>query len=62
MANIFIEARPKGRPEGAPIEDFVAEDPKTTLTMCSAHARRNEKQSTGRRLVATRLLSLGFGI
>jgi hypothetical protein len=26
MANIFIEARPKGRPEGAPIENFVAED------------------------------------
>lgn len=25
VANVFIEARPKGRPEGSPIEDFVAE-------------------------------------
>ncbi len=26
MANVFIEARPKGRPEGTPIEDYVVED------------------------------------
>ncbi len=26
MANVFIEARPKGRPEGSPIEDYVVED------------------------------------
>jgi hypothetical protein len=26
MANVYVEARPKGRPEGAPIEDYVAED------------------------------------
>jgi len=26
MANIFIEARPKGRPEGTPVEGYVAED------------------------------------
>lgn len=26
MANVFIEARPKGRPEGAPIEGYVVED------------------------------------
>jgi hypothetical protein len=25
MANVFVEARPKGRPEGSPIADFVAE-------------------------------------
>ncbi len=25
MANVFIEARPKGRPEGSPIDDFVVE-------------------------------------
>ena len=29
--------------------------PKTMLTMWSAHSRRKEKQSTGRRRVATRL-------
>jgi hypothetical protein len=26
MANVYIEARPKGRPEGARIEDYVVED------------------------------------
>ncbi len=28
MANVYIEARPKGRPEGTAIEDFVVEDHK----------------------------------
>ena len=26
MANVYIEARPKGRPEGSPIHDYVVED------------------------------------
>jgi hypothetical protein len=26
MANVFIEARPKGRPEETPITDYVVED------------------------------------
>lgn len=26
MANVHIEARPKGRPDGSPIEDYVVED------------------------------------
>ncbi len=26
MARVFVEARPKGRPEGSPIEDYVVED------------------------------------
>ena len=26
MANVYIEARPKGRPEGSHIEDYVVED------------------------------------
>jgi len=26
MANVYIEARPKGRPEGSPIDDYVFED------------------------------------
>lgn len=26
MANVYVEARPKGRPEGAPISDYVVED------------------------------------
>jgi hypothetical protein len=26
MANIYVEARPKGRQEGSPIDDYVVED------------------------------------
>ncbi|MBV8799243.1 MAG: hypothetical protein JO208_05495 [Alphaproteobacteria bacterium] len=26
MANVYIEARPKGRLEGSPIDDYVVED------------------------------------
>ena len=26
MANVYVEARPKGRPEGSPIEGYVVED------------------------------------
>ena len=26
MSNVYIEARPKGRPEGSHIEDYVVED------------------------------------
>jgi hypothetical protein len=26
MPNVFVEARPKGRPAGSPITDFVVED------------------------------------
>jgi hypothetical protein len=26
MANVYVEARPKGRPEGSHIEDYVVED------------------------------------
>jgi hypothetical protein len=26
MVNVYIEARPKGRPENSPVEDFVVED------------------------------------
>jgi len=26
MANVYVEARPKGRPDGSPIQDYVVED------------------------------------
>jgi hypothetical protein len=26
MANVYIEPRPKGRPEGSPIEDYAVEN------------------------------------
>lgn len=28
MANVYVEARPKGRPEGSPIDDYVVETDK----------------------------------
>ena len=26
MPNVYVEPRPKGRPEGSPVEDYVVED------------------------------------
>ena len=26
MANVYVEARPKGRPEGSPVTDYVVEN------------------------------------
>jgi hypothetical protein len=26
MANVYVEPRPKGRPEGSPIDEYVVED------------------------------------
>ena len=26
MANVFVEARPKGKPAGSPITDYIVED------------------------------------
>jgi hypothetical protein len=26
MANVYVEARPKGRPAGSPVQDYVVED------------------------------------
>lgn len=26
MANVYVEARPKGRPDGSPISDYAVED------------------------------------
>jgi hypothetical protein len=26
MANMYVESRPKGRPEGSPVDDYVVED------------------------------------
>ena len=41
MAKVYVEARPKGRPEGSPINDYVVEDSadnilKTTATQKAA--------------------------
>ncbi len=47
MANVFIEARPKGRPEGSPIDGYVAEDH-------AALSRLSKTQSIGRNQADTR--------
>ena len=48
MPNVYVEPRPKGRPEGAPIEDYVLElaggqhvaGPFRTQEAAAAHARQ----------------------
>jgi hypothetical protein len=37
MPNVYVEARPKGRPEGSQIDDYVVEDRADhVLTTCSS--------------------------
>lgn len=31
MANVYVEARPKGKPEGSRIDDYVVEDHKDSV-------------------------------
>jgi hypothetical protein len=46
MANVYIEPRPKGRPEGSAIDDYVVEDHADhVLHTC----KRRRKQSAGRK-------------
>ena len=42
--NVYVEARPTGRPEGSAIKDYVVEGHRTTYSQPSKHRRR---QSTG---------------
>ncbi len=59
MANVYVEARPKGRPEGSPITDYVVEDHPIT------HWRRlrpSMKPSLGQSKKDMLRSSLAFGI
>jgi hypothetical protein len=49
MAIVYIEPRPKGRPEGDPIDDYVVEDHADHFLAAS---RRSARQSSGRRKTA----------
>jgi hypothetical protein len=49
MPNVYIEARPKGRRQGDPIDDYVVE----IAIMSSLHSRRRNRQSHGRANRAT---------
>jgi hypothetical protein len=57
MANVYIEPRPKGRPEGTHIDDYLVEDH-------ADHAlgtfKTQGKQSTGRKRTATHRTSPAF--
>jgi hypothetical protein len=44
MPNVYVEARPKGRPEGSAIDDYVVEDHADT---CSRPSKHNRRQSRG---------------
>ena len=49
MANVYIEPRPKGRPEGSPIDNYVVED---HADHALATFKRSTKPSTGRKRTA----------
>ncbi len=40
MPNVFVEPRPKGRPEGSPIDDYVVEDHADAYEQKPAEARQ----------------------
>jgi hypothetical protein len=41
MANVYVEARPKGRPEGSPIDDYVVETDKDHVL----HTSKTQKEA-----------------
>lgn len=42
MAKVYVEARPKGRPEGTPITDYVVEDSDSVLGTFPTQAKAIE--------------------
>jgi len=59
MANVYVEARPKGRPEGSSIDDYVVED---HLSTCLLRTKHSETRLNGPRNRAIILLLLGSDI
>jgi hypothetical protein len=55
MANVYVEARPKGRPHGSPIDDYVVEG---HVDHELGTSKRSKKRSIGRKKAAITLLSL----
>jgi hypothetical protein len=58
MANVYVEARPKGRPEERTLTIMWS---KTTRTMSSAVSQLRKQESIGRRQTVTIPLSLASG-
>lgn len=56
MANVYVEARPKGRPEGTHIDDYVVEDHADHVL-----GKLREQESMGRIPMVTIPLSLASG-
>jgi hypothetical protein len=54
MPNVYVEARPKGRPEGSAIEGFVVEDHANHVL---ATFKTQRRPSTGRQSRVTRLIA-----
>jgi hypothetical protein len=58
MANVYVEPRPKGRPEGSHIDDYVVEDHADHVL---GTFKTSEKRSIGRKARAMLLSSLVCG-
>jgi hypothetical protein len=59
MPNVYVEARPKGRPEGSAIEEYVVEDHADQVLAPSKHSRRQFWPA--RTISSTRLPSIPSG-
>ncbi len=59
MANVYVEVRPKGRPEGSHIDDYVVEDHADHVL--GTFKTQREARSIGRKVRATAPLLLASG-
>lgn len=60
MANVYVEARPKGRPEGGRIEDYVVEDhlDNVLATFGTQHKAIDWAQANGHKPLVARVRHL----
>jgi hypothetical protein len=58
MVNVCIKARPKGRPENRPVEDFVVEDHADHVLHAKSSARLNSENRRPNALVAVSCSSM----
>jgi hypothetical protein len=57
MANVYIEARPKGLPHGSRVEDYVVEDHADHVLQISRRSVRPSTGHTGRVIIHSSLAS-----
>jgi hypothetical protein len=58
MPNLYVEARPKGGPEGSAIDDYVVEDHADHVLATF----KTQRRSTGPEIAAMPRLSRAYGI